>query len=243
MVAFGEDADVICDRINTNEATVTRVVALCRNDGYELTMNQACAKEIMGQNFLGVEEGMKLFGIQLTRRQLAYMSEIPFSETTLTACKDTHILVAVMPLSIMQIRSYTAAMKLSKGQKSFFYKQDWYDAQTFANEVGHLEWHLVRKNLVENSTGKTWQQQQELIDTKIEETPNAQVMVYTIIGHFLNTGERLFEKVWVRTSSFDSGVDRVCVGWFDADGLGVNNSWDDSAYDRIGVASSRKSES
>lgn len=243
MVAFGDRVEEATTRINSDEAFARRIAQLCFNNGYELTTSQARAKEIMGKNFLGVEEGMKLFGIRLSRRQFAYMSEIPFSEATLTACKDTHILVAVLPLAIVQIRSYTAAMKLSKGQKSFFYKHDWYDRQAFANEVGQLEWRLVRKTPVENSTSKTWQQQQELLDSKIEETPMAQVMVYTIIGHFLNTGERLFEKVYVRTSSLDSDGDRVGVGSVGADGLIVNYVWDGCAYGPLAVSSSRKLES
>ena len=243
MVAFGNRASEATTRINSDEAFAGRIANLCFNNGYELTTSQARAKEIMGNNFLGLEEGMKLFGVQLTRRQLAYMSEVPFSEATLTACKDTHILVAVMPLSIVQIRSYTAAMKLLKGQKSYFYKQDWYNRQAFANEVGQLEWRLVRRTPVDDSTVKTWQQQQGLLDHKIEETPKAQVMVYTIIGHFLNTGERLFEKVWVRCSDLDSGGRRVSGGRFNADGLYLYYYWDGSVYAHIGVASSRKLES
>lgn len=240
MTAFGERADEAVEKINNNSGVADRVATLILNNGYELTASVARAKEIMGKNFLGLEEGVKLFGIQLTRRQLAYMSEVPFSEATLTACKDTHILVAVMPLTIVQIRYYTAA--LSKGQRSYFYKQDWYERQAFANEVGQLEWCLVRKTPVENSTSKPWSDQQVLLDDKIEETPKAQVMVYTIIGHFLNTGERLFEKVLVRCSDFGSGGNRVSVG-MGAGGLYVYDDWDDSIGDGLGVSSSRKLES
>ena len=46
-------------------------------------------------------------------------------------------------------------------------------------------------------------------------------MVYTIIGHYLATGERLFEHIYVRTSSVDSGGRRVGVGRFDSRGLDV----------------------
>ena len=243
MVAFGDQADGIVQQINADETVATRVASLCRNGGFELSTGQACAKKIMGANFFGIEEAIKHFGVSLSKRQLAYMSIIPFSETTLTAYKDTHILVAVMPLSIVQIRSYTAAMKLPKGQKSFFYKQDWYDGQAFANECGQLEWHLVRKIPVDNSTSKTWTQQQALLDQKTEQTPKVQVMVYTTIGHFLATSERLFEKLYVRCSDLDSGGGRVSVGRFDAHGLSVSGYYDDVVDGALGVASSRKSES
>jgi hypothetical protein len=243
MVAFGDQADGIVQQINTDESVATRVASLCLNGGFELSTSQTRAKEIMGANFFGIEEAIKHFGVSLSKRQLAYMSIIPFSETTLTAYKDTHILVAVMPLSIVQIRSYTAAMKLPKWQKSFFYKQDWYNGQAFANECGQLEWHLVRKIPVDNSTSKTWDQQQGLLDAKIEQTPKAQVMVYTIIGHFLATSVHLFEKLYVRCSDLLSDGLRVYVGLFGADGLDVDGSYDDGVIDDLGVASSRKSES
>jgi hypothetical protein len=123
-----------------------------------------------------------------------------------------------------------------------FYPQDWYDNNAVGNDAGAVEWHLVRKTSVSDSTSKTWQQQQELLDHKIDETPEANVVVYTIIGHFLATGERLFEKVYVRTRTLDSDGYRVCVGRFLAGGLDVYYYYDVFQYDRLGVSSARKQE-
>lgn len=102
-----------------------------------------------------------------------------------------------------------------------------------------MEWKLVRKTPVANSTSKTWSEQQALLMSN-EETPTARVMVYMIIGHFLATGERLFEKVYVRCLDLDSDGYRVNVGSFDSNGLFVGNYWDDLRYDRIGVSAARK---
>jgi len=65
-------------------------------------------------------------------------------------------------------------------------------------------------------------------------------VVYTIIGHFLATGERLFEKVWVRCSDCDSDGYRVCVGVFDSDGLRVGDDWVSIRSDDLGVSAARK---
>jgi hypothetical protein len=100
-------------------------------------------------------------------------------------------------------------------------------------------WQLVRKTPVPNSTSKTWQEQQALLSEK-EETPTARVMVYTIIGHFLATGERLFENVYARCSDVDSDGYRVYVGYFSAYGLVVSYVWDGRRSGRVGVASVRK---
>jgi len=105
--------------------------------------------------------------------------------------KDTHILIAVLPLSIIEIRD--------KVEKSLFsYDGAW--KQPFADERGEVSWELISKTLVDNSTSKNWWEQKALLGDD-EEIPTAQVMTYTIIGHYLATGERMFERVYVRTSS------------------------------------------
>lgn len=216
-----------------------KVVRLIQNGGLEpvdkaftsLNPKWLRAREIMGKNFFGVEEAIRHFGVNPTRQQLAALSEIPFSDAVLEQAKDTHVLVAVFPLSILEIRD--------KADSKLFYDQDWYNKESFAKEHGEVTWQLVRKTPVGNSTSKNWQKQQALI-AKDDEVPSAQVMVYTIIGHFLATGERLFENVYVRTLSVGSGGYRVYVGYFDAKGLYVCSNWDDYRHDDLGVSSARK---
>jgi len=205
------------------------------NDGLISENNQQRAREIMGKNFFGIEQAVQHFGVTPTEEQLKILSEIPFSEAVLQETKDSHVLVAVFPLSILEVR------EMVKG-KGLFFSQDWYDNQKFAQDKGVVGWMLIRKTSVPNSTNKTWEEQLALL-TK-EEVPTAQAMVYTIIGHYLATDERLFENIWVRTSSTLSlGSDGRCVGLggFDTDGLGVFDDWDSYCYDNLAVSSSRKS--
>jgi hypothetical protein len=220
----------------------TKVVRLIANGGFEPSTGQKRAREIMGENVFGVEEAIGYFGVNPSRQQLAALAEVPFSEEVLVACKSTHILVAVFPMSILDIRGKVASTELPSGQKKFFYDQDWYNKEAFAKSKGDLGWQLVRKTPVGGSTGKDWNEQQALLG-KDEETPNAQIVVYTVIGHFLAVGKRLFQGIYVRCSSFDSVDSDGCrgyVGYFGADGLGVNDCWDNDRNDRIGVASARK---
>lgn len=211
-----------------------RLVRFWRSGGYESTTTQKLAREIMGKNFFSVEEAVQYFGVKPTRAQLSALSEIPFTEAELREVKDTHVLVAVFPLSILEIRD--------KVERNLFYSYEgaWYNKEAFAKDRGDARWQLVRKTPVENSTNKTWQEQQTLLSNK-EETPKAQVMVYTIIGHFLATGERLFERTYVRCSDLDSDGYRVYVGHFDSDGLHVFYYWDGHRYYYLGLSSARKS--
>jgi len=191
------------------------------------------ARKIMRKNFFGVEEAVKHFGVNPTSQQLAALSEIPFSEDMLEKSNDTHILVAVFPLSIIEIRD--------KVERKLFYKHEdaWYNEQPFAKEHGEVGWQLVRKTPADNSITKNLQEQQALFD-KDDEVPTAQVMVYTIIGHILTTGEHLVERKYAYTSSVDSGGNRIYVSDVGFNGLGISDYWDAVGYDNEDMSSPRK---
>ena len=235
MVALGEDAETAITRINTEPVFADRLATYAINGGIETTVSQTMAHEIMGKNFFGIEEAIKHFGVNPSMRQIAMLHQVPFTAEVLKACKDTHILIAVFPLSILDIRDIVKKLP----NQTLFYNQDWYDKEAFAKDKSEIGWQLIRKTPVPDSTKKTWGEQQTLL-AKEEETPKAQVMVYTIIGHFLATGERLFEKVYVRCIDFDSDGIHVSVGIFDDRGLVVYYWSGDSRFVIIGVSSARK---
>jgi hypothetical protein len=207
-----------------------KVVKFIQNGGFEPATGQKRACEIMGTNMFGVEEAIQYFGVNPTRQQTFALSEIPFSEEVLQKAKDTHILIAVFPLSIFEIRG--------RVDSKLFCDQSWYNAESFAKEHGEASWQLVRKTPVDNSTSRNWEEQLSLIGEE-DEVPTAKVMVYTIIGHYLATGERLFEHIYVHTSSVDSVGDRVLIGLF-ADGLDVSEDWDDFRSNSVGISSARR---
>lgn len=242
MSAFGKNAGTIIDKVIADEEVANRMAALLMNNGYELTASQAEACEIMDRNFFGIKEAQKHFGLTLSKRQSTYMEKVPFSKETLYACKDTHILVAYIPVSIVSVRTKTAGAKLPVKHR-MFYDQNWYSQNEVGNDMGGIEWHLIQKTSVSGSKSKTWQDQKSLVDsTKIDEVPEPNVMVYTIIGHFLKEGVRLFEKERVRTSALTSDGNRVLVGNFAFTGLGIDRWRDDFRNDDIGVSASRRVE-
>lgn len=234
MVSLGEQAEVAVTRINTEPTFVERLAEYAINGCIVPNASHDGAREIMGKNFFGIPEAMKHFGVNPTRYQLSILSEIPFTPEELMMCKDTHILVAVFPLSICDLRS-----KVANNTKTLFYKQNWYNKQAFANNKRETSWQLISKTPVVNSTNKDWEEQQALV-TSDEEIPTTQMMVYTIIGHYLNTGERLFQNFYVRTSDLDSDGIRVSVGYFDGEGLCVSSCWDSYRSSDLGLSVARK---
>lgn len=191
-------------------------------------------QKIMGkENFFGIKEAIKYFKVNPTDQDLKDLAKIPFSKPVLKELRNTHILVAVFPLSILDIRKMNAEL---------FYDQAWWykdKDDSFAKERGKASWQLIRKTPIPNSTSKNWSEQQKLL-SKDDKVPTARVMVYTIIGHYLATDDRLFKKTWVRTSSLPSYGDSVCVGCFGSLDLVIDNYWDNYDFDSHGVSSARK---
>jgi len=206
-----------------------------RNAGLGAATSEKRAREIMGRNMFGVKEAVKYFRLTPSVIEYAKLDTVPFSEATLEQCKKTHILVAVFPLSINDIRSRMPP-------SLFFDAHDLgYEAERFATYKGGASWQLIRKTPVPNSFGKTWHEQQALL-AKNEEVPAARVLVYAIIGHYLASGERLLEGDFVRSSDVDSfGLYRI-VGYFGSDGLDVHVDWVGNRRDDVGMSSARKSE-
>jgi hypothetical protein len=114
-----------------------------------------------------------------------------------------------------------------------------YNNESYAKERGSLRWKLVRKTPADNSMLKKWDEQQFVISDN-DEVPIVQVIIYTLIGHYLSTGERLFKQTFVRTSSVDSGGYHVAV-IFGTKGLFVSNYWAVSCSDNLGISVARKS--
>jgi len=199
-----------------------------------ISLTQEQAREIMGRNFLGTKEVEEHFG-ELSPEQQEALSIIPFSKETLESCKDTHILVADIGLSVMDIT------KLKKC-KGLFHKNHWYKNYLFPNLTQQPSWRLIRKTPVKNSFDKNWEEQQALLDPQTDEIPLARQVVYMMILRFLATGEWLFEKVYVRIRNSDVGSDgvRVGVGYFDEGGLSIDDWGDYDLVGNLGLASARK---
>jgi hypothetical protein len=185
----------------------------------------------MGKNFFGIIDACAHFSVIPAKQQVAfYNSKVPFTESILEVCKDTHILIAIFSLSALDIREQSP---------NLFYEQSWSTHQVFEKNKGKLGWQLIRKTPVPDSFKKNWDEQQVLLHED-ETTPSAQVMVYTLIGHWKKTSERLFKKVFVRCSDLDSGGDRVHVGDYSGRLL-VSSGWEGGRHSDLGVSASRKS--
>jgi hypothetical protein len=208
-----------------------------------MTSSPTRAREIMGQNFLGPQEVTKHYGVAYRLEQLTPLALIPFSEATLYECKDTHILVAGYPMTILDI-----VVKAPKDTKSFAsYGDAWYNHELFVeNEHVNLRWYLIRKDVVEGSvknvikaSASSFDKRKALL-SKNEEVPRACEFTYAIVLYFLATGERLFPDIYAHCIDLDSGGVSVRVGYFGPNGLCIGGGYVTYSDHLVGMASSRK---
>lgn len=195
------------------------------------------AQSILGADFITPEEVAKARpSIMYMDVQITALAESLPPEDVLRWCKDNGY--AVMPAPPTE-RSMLDVRQMQSGH--FYAKTGgWYADQKFAREDKTSSgWLMIKKTPVQNSTGKTWDEQGRLLSVP-ERVPNAAEMSWFITTYFDVRGIRLFEDIYVRTSSIDSDGGRVGVGYFVARGLYVDR-WDGAGRgDDLGVSSARK---
>ncbi len=195
------------------------------------------AQSILGMDFIPPSEGMKARpSIVYTVEQITALAKSLPSNDVLKWCKDNGYAVMPAPptaMSILDVREIQSA--------HFYLKMDgWFVNAKFAREdKTSFGWLAIKKTPVSNSTSKNWNEQNNLLSA-FEKVPNAAEMSWFITTYFEVRGIRLFESVYVRTSSLVSGGNRVDVGDFGSDGLSVNDYWGDYRHANIGLSAARK---
>lgn len=199
-------------------------------------VTQEEARKIMGQNFLGPDEIQRFMKIRPTRQQCATLKDVPFTEGALVESHEDYVLVATFPCSLLALSKKFG--KVFCNQESAWMQRE-YDEEIFALSAGETGWHLVRKTMSPYSFGANWQTQRRLVIGE-NEVPDVRVVAFAVIGYYLATGDRLFQRDIVRTNSTNMSGDHVYIGEFGEDGLRIGLHSDTFVATNLGVASKRK---
>lgn len=195
------------------------------------------AQSILGADFITPEEvSSARTSIVYTDEQITALAETLPPQDVLKWCKCNGYAVMPAPPNAMSL------LDVREIQSAHFYSKTggWYSDQKFAREDKTSSgWLAIRKTPVPNSTSKNWKEQGELLSA-LEHVPNAAEMSWFITTYFEVRGTRLFESIYVRTSSLNSVGDRVRVGGFVPVGLVVAYYWRGNRYEDLGVSSARK---
>lgn len=179
------------------------------------------AMDIMGRNAFTIDDAINAFKISPSQHHVAALNYVPYTENTLTECKDTHDLIAILPISIMKIRD--VANHEWPGQ--IFSSKFWYRNEPFATKDGETVWQLISKTPIRNSFLKTFDEQENIFLAKSDEVPRIRRLIYTMAGRFLAKGERMFENIYLRCADKDSFGVRLSVSGLSPGGLTITNEF------------------
>lgn len=130
--------------------------------------------------------------------------------------------------------------KYGVGKAGFYSSDPWWKNEEFAKEKP--EAGIYEINVEKQFTDLNYQKQLNKLPKGF--TPlHPAILTEAILSHFKETGERLLEDWYSRTSSLVSDGNRVIVGLFGSRGLDVYDCWVDDRYSDLGLASARKLES
>lgn len=183
------------------------------------------AKAIMGQNFLGPEEAT----VFLQERKHAWkdvtIPAIPFSRQTLQDAAHEYLLVLSFPVAAEGWEINIANLRQEFGtdpalQEPCFYNQDWYMNETFITSTMPLQWHLLKKDVSENTRAV---QPDQLIRQYDMHFPSAILCAYTFFCYQANYKQYLWQFDFVWCADRDHNDDRIYVGKYtDLEGINKN---------------------
>jgi hypothetical protein len=152
-----------------------------------VTVSQA--NQIMGRNYHGLKGARTQLAASLSREEVMTMTKIPFSRQQLVSCRDTHILVAVVPVGVVHALVRYGRTNLLRVQAM----------GRAAHRTPVLGWHLIQKTPLKDSNRLKTEAQVLAVRQACRRVPEIGVMVQAIGRHFDESGEKLFEKEWVKT--------------------------------------------
>ncbi len=219
------------------------------------------ARELFGEDFLGVEEIEKFTGRKMKeeeRKQIARMWTEKVREQKLTKedlermKKEGFMVVLRATMLAHEGKEMPATVdNLRKKYKDLFYNQDWYDEEKFATDkesAVRMAWAIVKKEVLEESRSKDWDKQEEIlkqwakehkVDPKFVARRTPAEVAYDVLAYYNARNERVLEKDWDWTGVRSSDGNLVSVGYFDSDGLHVCSDDRGRSRSDLGVCPSR----
>lgn len=170
------------------------------------------AKNIMGKNFIGPEELLKIssiFNFFLPKKAVPTIS-IPIKE--IKKIKKDYILILGIPgLTINKMRQIFGFSP--EKSEPCFYNQDWYLKEKFADQkTMDFKWYLIQKTVDKKTKGKN---PLELEKNQLpgKKFPSAVLAAFTFFAYyFLNNKEILWSYDFIWCNDKDLNGDRVYAG-------------------------------
>lgn len=191
------------------------------------------AREIMGDNCIDIDDVVNGLSLIIPTSLQAIFETVPWTRETLESVKETHVLVAVLPFSIMDLWRMLGSELFCDCQG-----EEWFKGKRYAEVHEAPAWHLVRKDAVPNSASRSWAEQQALLGEE-ETVPSARVIVSTVVSHYLRHGETMFQNIYARCSDEDGEGGHVSVAVLHRTQIHTEHWTDETRLMQIGLATER----
>lgn len=133
------------------------------------------AREILGNDFLGPEQVQQVFETALTPDQIP---ALPYSREDLEKAKERGEMLVLRidkdvdghPLTMERIHTLLERPSIQAGKGKILHKVDWYINEPFFKvDTAGLEWKLVSKEVLPDSTGKNYIDQTKVLRDSLRE--------------------------------------------------------------------------
>ncbi|MBI5913439.1 hypothetical protein HY839_03315 [Candidatus Azambacteria bacterium] len=190
------------------------------------------ARQILGDDIIFPDEIAKArHGLSYTDTSFRDFEKTVPSEETLRWCKTNNCAIVAgppIPMGLLKIRSLNPALfSTTMG--------NWYEKYLFShNDEVKSQWIIISKEA--QAKGYAWHAQSNLPEGLY--IPHAGEMSWFITTFFEVRNIRLFEKIYVRTSSESkSWCDHVCISGVEKKaGINISRGYEDRGNPYIGVA-------
>ncbi len=189
------------------------------------------AREIMGNDFIGIDEILKVAAwTNLPKKKEDYgtVPAIPYGADFLKSLGGEYVLILGLPsdengapLTLNVLRNFYGVDPAVK--EPCFYNQDWYLNEDFASKKTlEYRWYLIRKSVLKETRGK---RPEEIIETMENEQgfPSAILTAHAFFLYYFLNKERLWENDFVWCRDKDGNGDRIYTGRY-TDPRGINKN-------------------
>jgi hypothetical protein len=188
------------------------------------------AQGIMGRHVLGIDAAHA--HIKASKGYaVTTLARIPFSGEDLERCRETHLLVAGLPVRPRDLwTEHPHLFSQSSIQR--------HDNQALSWEPVPRRWYLIRREPEAGSFNHTFEESWDLLGER-ERLPRVCEVVYAVVLHELTNGERLLKQTYVRCQDHIAGGN-VYVG-YTFPGLQIDSYWGGEKGLNLGVIPLRTS--
>ena len=182
-----------------------------------LICEQIMAQSLIGSEFIRWEDVERISqSVFYTSDELETLRDTFPSSSLVRWCINKDFIIVPPPpckLTALQLRDLPTSRFAQKKSWEWFTENSF-----FSEEKTQTGWYVIKKTPISESEQCSWDEQEQLLQSS-ERVPNVAELAWVVSIYFHVRGVRLFENVYVRTSSISQLGNHVYFGCHEQDGF------------------------